>query len=214
MLERIDESRATTASVETQSAVIQGQMAFQLFKNETFKDLTKKPPSDDLKLLMQYAFSKAIIEYQKEAIISVIKYSKVQCFDLYVSEESMHNMIHNQKYQIIELLIKYAIQINTNLGKPRAEGEECSALLSIGVKYFRVSDMLTYIVNQSSNFKDDTQDLNKMREDQILQLGLNVQNVMDSDDCARVLIEKDIYQIFIRNLRYGKSKVENEKTGT
>ena len=37
---------------------------------------------------------------------------------------------------------------------------------------------------------------------------------MDSDDCARVLIEKDIYQIFIRNLRYGKSKVENEKTGT
>ncbi len=37
---------------------------------------------------------------------------------------------------------------------------------------------------------------------------------MDCDDCARVLIEKDIYQIFIRNLRYGKSKVDNEKTGT
>jgi hypothetical protein len=51
-------------------------MAFQLFKNETFKDLTEKPPSDDLKLLMQYAFSKAIIEYQKEAIISVINYAK------------------------------------------------------------------------------------------------------------------------------------------
>ena len=53
-----------------------------------------------------------------------------------------------------------------------------------------------------------------MRDDQILQLTLNVQNVMDRDDCAKVLIEKDIYAIFIRNLRYGKSNVSNEKTGT
>ena len=54
-------------------------------------------------------------------------------------------MIHNQKYQIIELLIKHAIQINSNLNKPGGEGTEC-VLLQIGVKYFKVSDMLTYIV--------------------------------------------------------------------
>ena len=66
-------------------------------KNESFQDLTQKPPSDDLKFLMQYAFSKAIIEYQKEAIISFIKYSKKQCFDIHLSSDGMHNIVHNQK---------------------------------------------------------------------------------------------------------------------
>ena len=73
--------------------------------------------------------------------------------------------------------------------------------------------MISYVIDQSDSHKVDDQDLLKMRDDSILQLMLNVQNVVDYDDCAKVLIEKDIYQVFIRNLRFGKAKVENDKAG-
>ena len=63
-------------------------------------------------------------------------------------------------------MIKNAIQINTNLGKPRKDTEELDAKqTALGIKYFKVSDLLRYIFDESNDLKDEPEELQKMREE-------------------------------------------------